>query len=234
MTGKERLRVFVGYDEREDIAYRVCAHSISARSGPGVEIVPLRLDELRARRLYWRSEDPLASTQFTYSRFLTPHLAGFAGWALFCDCDIVFTAPLAELFALADARFAVMCVKHDYRPRETVKMDGRVQTVYPRKNWSSLVLYNCGHEANRVLTPERVNRETGAFLHRFQWLDDDLIGGLPETWNWLEGWSERGPELPKAIHYTRGGPWFDLDHPIDYGEVWITERDAYLASRPPA
>jgi hypothetical protein len=224
-------RIFVGYDEREDIAYQVCAHSIRSRAAAPVEVSPIKLDDLRARKLFWRDEDPLQSTQFTYSRFLTPWLARFQGWALFCDCDILFTADIGELFALADGTKAVMCVKHDYTPPEATKMDGKAQTVYPRKNWSSLVLYNCGHPANRVLTPELVNRETGAFLHRFQWLDDGLIGGLPERWNWLEGWSTRGGSAPMAIHYTRGGPWFDLSHPIDYGELWLAERDSYLAAR---
>jgi hypothetical protein len=227
-------RIFVGYDEREDIAFQVCAHSIRARASAPADVMPIKLDDLRARKVFWRGEDPLQSTQFTYSRFLTPWLAGFAGWALFCDCDFLFTADIAELFALADGSKAVMCVKHDYAPREATKMDGKAQTVYPRKNWSSLVLYNCGHAANRALTPELVNSESGAFLHRFQWLPDDLVGGLPEEWNWLEGWSEKRAAAPKAIHFTRGGPWFDLDHPIDYADLWLAERRAYEGGLTPA
>jgi hypothetical protein len=104
-------------------------------------------------------------------------------------------------------------------------MDGAVQTVYPRKNWSSLVLYNCSHPKNRVLTPELLNRESGAFLHRFQWLEDAEIGALPETWNWLEGWSAKPSSgHPNAVHYTRGGPWFDDWRHVAYAGLWLAEE----------
>jgi hypothetical protein len=226
------LRIFVGYDSREVIAYDVCRHSLVTRAGVPIEVIPLRQDELRRRGLYTRAADPLASTEFTYTRFLVPHLAGQRGWALFCDCDFLWLADVGELAALADDRYALMCVQHDHRPPETTKMDGAVQTVYPRKNWSSLVLYNCAHPAHRVLTPELVSRETGAFLHRFQWVPDDQIGALPETWNWLEGWS-RPPDdgrPPKVVHYTRGGPWFEQWQDVAYGDLWLAERDAMLAA----
>ena len=219
------LTAYVGWDSREDIAYQVCRHSMERHSSRELHIVPLRQKALRALGLYTRAADPLASTEFTYSRFLVPHLAGYRGWALFCDCDFLWTGDLAALFALAEERYAVMCVQHDYRPTEVRKMDGARQTVYPRKNWSSLVLYNCGHPANRALTPATVNAEPGSFLHRFQWLDDDLIGALPDTWNWLEGWCPMpGSGPPKAIHYTRGGPWFDNWQEVDYADLWRSER----------
>lgn len=219
------LPIFIGWDSREDAAYRVCRFSMERRASRPLHFVPLRQKALRALGLYRRAADPLASTEFTYSRFLVPHLAGYLGWALFCDCDFLWLGDVSEIFALADDRFAAICVQHNHRPTETRKMEGAAQTVYPRKNWSSLVLYNCGHPANRVLTPEVVNRETGAFLHRFQWLDDAMIGALPETWNWLEGWShlpEDGP--PQAIHFTRGGPWFDAWQDVAYADLWIAER----------
>ena len=217
--------VYVGWDSREDIAYRVCRHSILKRSSVPVAVEPIIQSELRDRGLYTRPVDPLASTEFTYTRFFVPYLMGYRGWALFCDCDFLFLADIADLFDLVDDRYAVMCVHHDHQPRENWKMDGAVQTVYPRKNWSSLVLYNCSHPKNRVLTPELVNRETGSFLHRFQWLDDADIGAVPETWNWLEGWSEK-PETghPNAVHYTRGGPWFDAWRYVDYASLWLDEE----------
>lgn len=216
-----RCRIFIGWDSREDIAYRVCKDSLVRHSSRPLEIVALRQKDLRQRELYWRPKDPLASTEFTYTRFLTPHLAGFQGWALFVDCDFLFTADIAELFSLTDERYAVMCVKHDHRPMETTKMDGVIQTVYPRKNWSSLVLWNCGHPANRILTPEVVNRETGAFLHRFQWLSSDQIGDVPVEWNWLEGWySQPEKGTPKGIHFTRGGPWFENWQHVAYADLW--------------
>ena len=124
---------------------------------------------------------------------------------------------------------AVYCVKHDHRPTETTKMDGAVQTVYPRKNWSSLMLFNCVHPAVRRLTPDIVNRTSGAYLHRMQWVADEEIGALPCDWNWLEG-SDRKPAqgTPKAVHFTRGGPWFQNWRNVDYGDLWRTERDAML------
>ena len=214
-TGKS-YKIFIGGDSREEIAYEVCAESLRRHASEPLDIIPLWQEELKNQGLYWRPKDPLASTEFTYTRFLVPALVRYEGWGLFVDCDFLFTADIADLFSLVDDRYAVMCVKHDYRPTETVKMDGAVQTVYPRKNWSSMVLWNCSHPANRVVTPETVNNQTASFLHRFQWLSDDLIGEVSETWNWLEGWSQRpkdGP--PKAIHFTRGGPWFENWQRVD-------------------
>ena len=242
MTGKksktaraatEPARVFIGWDSREQLAYEICRHSLARRASIPITATPLKQAELRRDGLYHRDTDRLASTEFTYTRFLVPHLAGHRGWVLFCDCDFLWLADVADLFALADDRFAVMCVPHDHRPPETRKMENAVQTQYPRKNWSSLVLYNCGHPANAALTPELVNRESGAFLHQFQWLDDDLIGTLPETWNWLEGWCEKpADEVPKAVHFTRGGPWFEEWQGVDYADLWFAELGVFQA--PPA
>lgn len=221
---QEPLRVFVGWDSREDIAYQVCRHSLLRHATAPVAVTPLRQPDLRAAGLYERAADPLAATEFTYTRFLVPHLAGYRGWALYCDCDFLWLADVAELVAMADERYGAMCVHHDHRPSETVKMDGRTQTLYPRKNWSSLILYNCAHPATRRLTPEVVNRETGAYLHRFQWLADAQIGALPETWNWLEGWNAKPASgYPNAIHYTRGGPWFEKWRQVEYADLWLAE-----------
>ena len=225
------FRIFVGWDSREDIAYQVCRHSLLKRSSIPLDVRPIVQSELREQGLYSKAPDKLASTEFTYTRFFVPHLAGYQGWALFCDSDFLWLGDVADLVAQADDRYAIMCVHHDHRTTEKTKMDGRVQTVYPRKNWSSLVLYNCGHPANRALTPEVVNREGGAFLHRFQWLDDDLIGAVPETWNWLEGWNAPPPDgPPKVVHFTRGGPWFENWQDVAYGDLWLAERDDYLAA----
>lgn len=219
------FRVFVGYDSREDIAFRVCEASMRRRSSVALDIRPIVQSDLRSRGLYWRPKDPLASTEFTYTRFLTPYLAGYQGWALFCDCDFLWLSDVAGLLALVDPEKAVMCVHHDHRPTETVKMDGAAQTIYPRKNWSSLMLFNCGHPAARSLTPQVVNTQTGAYLHRMQWASDAEIGALPATWNWLEGSMpkpESGP--PGAVHFTRGGPWFENWQAVDYGDLWLRER----------
>lgn len=228
----ETLHVFVGWDSREDEAYEVAKFSLMRRASIPIEVTPIKLDDLRARGMYRREQDPLASTEFTYSRFLTPALAGFKGWALFCDCDFLWLGDIAALADYAHGPKAVFCVQHDYQPREATKMDGAVQTVYPRKNWSSLMLFNCEHPAVRRLTPDLVNRESGAYLHRMQWVADADIGELPVEWNWLEGWNRKPARgVPKAVHFTRGGPWFAQWQDIDYGDLWRAERDVMLRQR---
>jgi hypothetical protein len=226
------FRVYIGWDKREPAAYEVAKFSLTRRASIPVSVIPITLDDLRARGLYWREQDPLASTEFTYSRFLTPALAGFSGWALFCDCDFLWLGDVADLLDYTRVPKAVYCVQHDYRPKEAVKMDGAVQTAYPRKNWSSLMLFNCDHPAVRSLTPEIVNRESGAYLHRMQWVADEDIGELPVEWNWLEGWNERPVQgLPRAVHFTRGGPWFAQWQNVDYGDLWRAEYDRMTGQR---
>ena len=226
------FHIFIGWDSREPIAYEVAKHSIERRTSIPVEIQPIKLQELTEQKLYWRGQDPLASTEFTYSRFLTPRLASYRGWALFCDCDFLFLSDIAALAAYCRGNEAVYCVQHDYRPSETTKMDGAVQTLYPRKNWSSLMLFNCEHPSVRALTPEVVNRESGAFLHRMQWVADAEIGSLPVEWNWLEGWNKQPPEgVPNAVHFTRGGPWFEQWQSVEYANLWLAERAALIQSK---
>lgn len=216
------MEIYIGYDSREDLAYQVTSYSIKSKS-PGANIHPLKLKELRQKNLYTREEDKLGSTEFTFSRFLVPTLNDFKGWALFCDCDILFLNPIEELFAKADEKFAVMCVQHDYKPTSETKMDGKIQSIYPRKNWSSLVLWNCAHPANKKLSKELVNHPdtTGKYLHRFSWLQDDEIGEINHEWNWLVSWYQEPRDgSPKAIHYTEGGPWFSEYRFCEYNEVW--------------
>ncbi len=216
--------MFIGWDSREPEAYEVAAHSLQRHASIPVEVRPIKQEDLRAQGLYWRDRDPLASTEFTYTRFLTPYLAGFEGHALFCDCDFLWTGDIAELVALIDPSKAVTCVQHDHRPPEQTKMDDAVQSVYPRKNWSSLMVFNCAYPSARQLNVETVNTKPGAYLHRMQWAADDEIGALPETWNWLEGWCKTAPgEIPKVIHYTRGGPWFDKWQDVEFAELWRAE-----------
>ena len=217
------MKVFVGYDTREDMAYQVCKHSIIARN-KDVDVRPLKQQELRDAGWYWRDEDKLASTEFTFTRFLVPELANFKGWAVFMDCDMILTTDIAELFAQADDKYAVMCVQHDYTPKEGIKMDGQKQTIYPRKNWSSVVLWNCGHPSNRVVDQDMVNEKelNGAYFHRFSWLLDDEIGELDHTWNYLVGVYD-DIETPNLIHYTEGGPWFENYRDCEFNELWKQE-----------
>jgi lipopolysaccharide biosynthesis glycosyltransferase len=172
--------------------------------------------------MYWRELDKLASTEFTFTRFLVPHLMNYKGWALFIDSDIIFLDNVDNLFALTDDKFAVMCVKHEYKPKPGLKMDGQVQTVYPRKNWSSVVLWNCGHPANEKVTVDSVNNPNndGAYFHRFSWLKDNEIGQLPCDWNWLVGWYRKEDGSPKALHYTEGGPWFKNYRNCEFNSEW--------------
>ena len=185
-----------------------------------------KLREFKDKKLYWRDKDKLGSTEFTFSRFLVPVLNNYSGWALFCDCDILFLNPIEELFSFTDDKYAVMCVQHDYKPTSKKKMDGRVQSLYPRKNWSSVMLVNCGHPSNAVLHKELVNDPdiTGAYLHRFSWLKDEEIGELSPEWNWLAGWYKEPEDgTPKLIHYTEGGPWFENYRHCEYHAEWKTE-----------
>ncbi|KAI4329288.1 hypothetical protein L6164_021571 [Bauhinia variegata] len=225
------FKVFVGYDPAEDIAYEVCKYSILKRASIPVEIIPIKQSKLREKGLYWRERGKVESTEFSFTRFLTPYLAGYDGWAVFVDCDFLYLADIKELGDLVDDKYAIMCVQHDYTPKETTKMDGAVQTVYPRKNWSSMVLYNCGHPKNRILTPDVVNAQTGAYLHRFQWLGDHDIGSIPFVWNFLVGHNNvvenDQSTFPKALHYTLGGPWFEAWKNCEFADLWINEMEEY-------
>ena len=223
---------FIGYDSKEDIAYRVCKQSLLNNSTIPITVMSLKLYELVSKKIYYRSIDPLASTEFTYSRFLVPSLMNFKGWAIFCDCDFVFLNDVAKLFENLSEDKAVYCVQHDYTPNEKHKMDGQKQTIYPRKNWSSFIVYNCSHPSNRKLNIDLVNSETGSFLHQFKWLKDSEIGSLDERWNWLEGWtSKHNNQKPYAVHYTRGGPWFSEWQDVEFAEEWIKERDLYIKNK---
>jgi len=204
------LHIYIGYDPREDVAYKVCKHSIEKRT-PNTIIQPLIKKQLEDANWYTRPVDKLASTEFTFTRFLVPALMEYRGWALFMDCDMLLQSDITELFNCANDKYAVMVVKHKFHPTHTVKMDGRKQSRYPRKNWSSVMLFNCSHPSNKILTKNLVNDETkdGAYFHRFSWLKDEEIGSLHHEWNYLVGhyYNHDGP--PKLIHYTEGGPWFN-------------------------
>lgn len=211
--------IYIGYDSTEPECYDACHMSIQLNSTFNHAVRKLALDDLT--HIHSRDVDPLASTEFTYSRFLVPALHCYDGWALFCDCDFIFLDDVQSLFDMADDRYAVMVCKHDYKPTNTMKMQGKTQTIYPRKNWSSLVLWNCSHPANRVMTPDVVNTATGKYLHRFEWLTDDQIGSIPIVWNWLVDWyKEPHDGTPKALHYTEGGPWLEQYSDCEYADQW--------------
>jgi lipopolysaccharide biosynthesis glycosyltransferase len=223
----DQLKVYVGYDSREDIAWQVCRHSLLRHAGADVPVFPLKQQSVRELGLYTRSTDK-ASTEFSLTRFLTPYIAAHDGWSVFVDCDFLFTTDIMKVLDGVDRSKAIYVVQHDYTPSQTVKMDGQTQTSYPRKNWSSFMLFNNAHPAVKALTPEVVNREGPAYLHRFSWISDDAqIGGLPLSWNFLSGEYPKPAETPSAIHYTNGGPWFSNWQNVDFADLWCAERDLY-------
>ena len=216
------MKVFIGWDSREDIAYQVCRKSLLKHASIPLDIQPIKQSELLERNLYCRETDPLSSTEFSFTRFLTPYLAGYDGWAVFMDCDFLLRGDIAGLMDYADGAKACFVVQHDYRPFEKVKMDNKAQHQYPRKNWSSFMFMNCSHPEVKALTPDVVNRESGMFLHRFEWLKDESIGSLPIAWNYLEGWYTRDHcPNPIAVHFTRGGPWFRDYMEVEYAREWL-------------
>lgn len=224
------IHVYIGYDPRETVAYHVLAHSILSRASQPVAIHPLALTGLGG--VFRRERSNLQSTDFAFTRFLTPYLAGYEGWAVFMDCDMLVLRDIAELYALRDERFAVQVVQHDYRPSSKVKFLGQVQTAYEKKNWSSVMLLNCAR--CRALTPDYVNTASGLELHRFRWLEsEELIGGLPLAWNFLVGEYAPLPAQQIAnLHFTIGGPYFPEYRQCDYAGLWLAERDRMLAVTP--
>ncbi len=220
------INVTIGYDPREAVAYSVLAHSIHAHATQPVSAAPLMLSQLQG--VLTRERHPLQSTDFSFSRFLTPWLSDFSGWSLFMDCDMLMLDDIASLWAMRDERYAVMVVKHDHVPKETKKFLGEPQTKYEKKNWSSVMLFN--NAKCKALTPDTVNTASGLELHQFKWLNDDgLIGELPSRWNHLVGYD--APRADAAlVHYTLGGPYFsDFAH-CEYAPEWRRERDAMLST----
>lgn len=226
------MKVYIGYDPAEDLAYKMAARSLKKVSS--VPFEPLNAERLRSAGLYNRMIDKRGqmydfpsnapcSTEFAASRFLVPLLCQ-SGWALFVDCDILFYADPLELLALADRTKAVQVVKH-YHVGKGEKMGGMVQTAYPRKNWSSVMLFNCDHPANRRLSLRDVNERPGRDLHAFYWLNDNEIGDLPAEWNWLVN-VQPEPDTIKLAHFTNGGPWIRGWQPQEYDDLWLAaERE---------
>lgn len=214
------LRVFIGYDPREEVAFQVAAASIWRRASVPVAITPVNLRVLS--RWFEREWDAKQSNEFTYTRFLVPWLTNYAGYALWMDCDVLVLGDVAEFMRYQDDGKAVWCVQHDYQPKNKVKYLGNVQNAYPRKNWSSVMWLNCGHEACRTLTPKSVARATGAYLHRMEWCAPGEVGALPPAWNHLVGEYEPNP-YAKLAHYTIGGPYFPNYDGNEFSDEWWNE-----------
>ena len=222
----DNLTIYIGWDSREVEAFEVCEYTLRKhwKGDPAkLKIKALKQQELRENRLYYRAVDKNAATEFSLTRFLVPALSKFQGFAIFMDCDFVLLDDIRLVFDEIDQKHAVSVVKHDYSPTEASKMDGAIQHLYPRKNWSSFMVFNCAHPSNQRLSIPSVNTESPAFLHRFQWLDDEEIGEIGRRWNYLEGWYPADETDIKAIHFTRGGPWFQHMQDVDFADIWRTE-----------
>ncbi len=222
------IRVFIGYDTREAVAFHTLAHSIHRRASLPVSITPIMLSQLDG--VFQRETSNLQSTEFSFSRFLVPYLCKFEGWAVFMDCDMLMVADIAELWAHRDDQYAVMCVQHDHQPTEDTKFLSAKQTRYEKKNWSSVMLLNCAKCT--ALTPDYVNGASGLELHQFKWLEGDhLIGRLPATWNHLVDYD---PEAPVTdlhnLHFTSGGPYFAAYRDSGYADLWYQELTHLLTT----
>jgi hypothetical protein len=215
-------RIFIGYDPSQQNAYEVLEHSLRKHATEPIDIQPIDADRLTD---FNRPVDPLASTPFTYTRFLVPWLCNYEGIALFMDSDMLALDDICELFHLPMEGLTLRVRKHDYQPAEDVKMGGKVQTQYPRKNWSSLMLMNCPEL--RVWTKEAVETQSGAWLHRFEPIPDEKIGDISEEWNVLDHMT--GPT--KLLHYTSGGPWLPRCEDADHADLWHEYREEHEAAR---
>jgi hypothetical protein len=209
------IKLFIGFDPREAVAYHTFCQSVLEKASQPVAFTPLVLQSLP---LYKETHGDGSNT-FIYSRFLTPYLCGYDGWAIFADGDMICRADIAELWALRDPRKAVQVVQHDYVTKAATKYLGNKNQNYPRKNWSSVMLWNCEHPKHRILTPEFLMGQTGAFLHRFSWLDDAEVGALPKEWNWLTTEYEDNYDA-KLLHYTLGTPCFSDYRDAPMADEW--------------
>ena len=215
----DKIKLVVGFDQREAIAYHTFIQSVVEKCTIPIEIIPLASNTLS---MYEETHND-RSNDFIYSRFMTPFLNNFEGWAIFADGDMICNADFKELWDKKDPSKAVMVAKHNYLSRFSKKYLGNINQNYPRKNWSSVILWNCGSFPNRKLTPEFVQNSPGSVLHRFSWLDDSRIGELPIEWNWLP--DEFGPnEEAKLLHYTLGTPSFYQFADTPMGDEWHRER----------
>lgn len=211
----ELIKIVIGYDPRESVAYHTFCQSIIDQSSIPITFIPLAIKALSNYKETHKDH----SNDFIYTRFLTPYLLNFNGWAIFADGDMICQSDIKELWDLRDESKALMVVKHNYQTKALKKYLGNINENYPRKNWSSVILWNCSHPKHKILTPEFIANQTGKFLHRFSWLDDEDIGELPIEWNWLAIEYPNNP-LAKIIHYTLGTPCFKDYKNTDMADIW--------------
>jgi len=207
------IKIFIGFDQVESVAYH--------RSSEPVEFIPIKRSMLKD--IHTRGIDEKQSNEFSFTRFLVPYLCNYEGYAIFMDCDMLVLDDIAKLWNLRDWKKSVQVVKHDYTPKDEVKYLGTKQYAYPRKNWSSVMLFNCSHHHCKRLDPNYINSASGLDLHRFNWTESDSIGELPKDWNHLVSEFDPNPDA-KLIHFTVGGPYFHEYNGCEYSDEWFTER----------
>ena len=213
----EQIKIVIGFDQRESVAYHTFCQSIIEKASSPISFMPLAINNLSD----YKETHSDKSNDFVYSRFLTPYLNEFKGWAIFADGDMICQADIKELWDLRDDTKALLVVKHDYQTKAHHKYLGNINENYPRKNWSSVILWNCGHPKHKILTPQFIANQTGKYLHRFSWLNDDEIGELSKEWNWLAIEYPENKEA-KLIHYTLGTPCFEDYKNTEMAELWYS------------
>jgi lipopolysaccharide biosynthesis glycosyltransferase len=221
------IRIFIGYDSNEEVAFHVLSASIMRRASTPISITPVSLNTLN--KIFIRDRNPLQSTEFSFSRFLTPFLCNYMGWSIFMDCDMLVLDDITNLWKLRDDKYALMCVQHNHVPKENFKFLSQPQTQYERKNWSSVMLMN--NSRCKSLTPDYVATASGLDLHRFKWLEDDLIGEIPSNWNHLVDYDQYRPinEISN-LHFTNGGPYFKEYRNCSYSKEW--QKEFKLTTKP--
>ena len=213
------IDIVVGFDEREAIAYHTFTQSVIQKTSLPTRFLPLNIKSLSS----YTETHKDGSNDFIYSRFLVPYLMNFKGWAIYADGDMVCLEDIKKLWDLRNDKYAVQLVKHDYKTKIKKKYFGNKNEDYPRKNWSSLILWNCNHPSHKVLTPEFIKKQTGAFLHRFSWIGNTEIGEINKEWNWLALEYEEKKDI-NLIHYTIGTPCFKEYENTSLSSYW---KDAF-------
>ena len=220
MSENKKVKIYIGFDQREAIAYHTFVQSLIDHASIPLDITPLAVKTLKG----YEEKHKDKSNDFVYSRFLTPFLNNFKGWAIFVDGDMICQKDSKELLDLRDGSKALQVVKHDYKTKANQKYLGNINQDYPRKNWSSVILWNCEHPKHKILTPDFIANESGKYLHRFSWLEDNEIGELPKEWNWLAT-EYPNNEQANIIHYTLGTPCFKDYRNTEMADIWLKKYD---------
>lgn len=220
MSENKKVKIYIGFDQREAVAYHTFVQSLIENASIPLDITPLAIRNLKG----YEEKHEDKSNDFVYSRFLTPFLNDFKGWAIFADGDMICQADIKELLNLRDDSKALQVVKHDYKTKAYQKYLGNINQDYPRKNWSSVILWNCAHPKHKILTPDFIANQPGKYLHRFSWLEDSEIGELPKEWNWLAT-EYPNNEQANIIHYTLGTPCFKDYRNTEMSDIWLKKHD---------